>query len=75
MIVAINKYAPYKNKLHSKSSHMYKVQKIATVEDCPKLNRLMPWSCHLPAIERATAKQKQSAKPAPKAPKLISHSI
>ena len=42
---------------------------IATVRDCPTLNKLMPFSFQKPPIEAANEKQKQSANPTKKDPK------
>lgn len=45
--------------------------KIATVPDCPMLNRLIPNSFHLPAKDKLVEKHKMSAKPRKKAPPYI----
>ena len=48
---------------------------IATVTDCPKLNRLNPDYYQIPAIDSEVAKQKQFVTPRKNADNWISHNL
>jgi len=55
-------------KMYSNFMKAIMIEVMATVTDCPMLNQVIPFYCHLPAIESAIAKPIQSQYPAMKLP-------